>query len=311
MPASRAVTMTVNDVPAVAEDGPDTVKCVAAPMVLVIEKFTVARPEAVAATLYPPSARFAVNDPADAMPEALVGTVIAFVELLNVPDAPEVGAVNVTLTPLTGFPAASFTVTESAVANAVLMAADCGEVPEPAVMPYGTCTTGKDTVLLVAEEAAPPPEAVAALVTVGLGALLGTATVISISLKDAPPATACVLVQVIELFPEQLQPVPLTEKVVKPVGSVSVTVVVPEVVLDAPAVFDTVTVSVPPDCPCVNVPLWPSVTLKVGAVAICMLSAVLRPVGVAKLPGAPSDTSVGLLPPVAVPETFKLRTSVP
>jgi hypothetical protein len=39
------------------------------------------------------------------------------------------------------------------------------------------------------------------------------------------------------------------------VGSVSVTVVVPEVVLDATPVFDTVTVSVPPVTPCVKVPL--------------------------------------------------------
>ena len=38
-------------------------------------------------------------------------------------------------------------------------------------------------------------------------------------------------------------------------GSVSVTVVVPPVELVAPAVFDTVTVSMPPVTPCVKVPL--------------------------------------------------------
>jgi hypothetical protein len=143
------------------------------------------------------------------MPEASVGTVIVFVELLKVPDAPNAGAVNVTLAPLTAFPAASFTVTESAVPKAVLMAADCGEVPEPAVMLVGTCTTGKLTVPLVAGALALPPEAVAALVVVGLGAFAGTFTTIPIALKDAPPATACVLVQVTAFVPEQLQPLPL------------------------------------------------------------------------------------------------------
>jgi hypothetical protein len=137
----------------------------------------------------------------------LVVTVIVFVALLNVPDAPEAGPVNVTLTPLTGFAAASFTVTESAVANLVLMVVDCGEVPELPIMLAATWTTGKLTVPLVAEALAPPPEAVAALVTVGLPAVVGTSSVISITLKDAPPATICVLVQVTALVPEQIQPV--------------------------------------------------------------------------------------------------------
>ena len=149
---------------------------------------------------------------AEATPEAFVVTVIVFVLLLNVPDAPDPGAVNVTLVLLTGFLAASVSVTESDVANAVLMAVDCGDVPEPAVMVVGTCTTGKDTVPLVAEALAPPPEAVAALVTVGLTAVVGTSSVISITLNDAPPATACVLEQVIELFPEQLQPAPVKDE---------------------------------------------------------------------------------------------------
>ena len=196
-----------------------------------------------------------MNDPADATPDALVVTVIVGVLLLNQPDAPDPGAANVTFTPLTGFAAASFAVTESDVPNAVLMAVDCGDVPEPAVMVVGTCTTGKLTVPLVAEALAPPPEAVAALVVVGFGALAGTATPILITLKDAPPATTCVLEQVTAFVPEQLQPPPLKDAVVYPDGSISVTVVVPEVVLDALPAFDTVTVSVPPVCPCVNVPL--------------------------------------------------------
>jgi hypothetical protein len=169
----------------------------------------------VAVTVYgPPGVAFAVNVPADAMPEALVVTAIVFVELLKVPDAPDTGAVNVTLAPLTRTPAASVTVTENGVPNAVLMAADCGEVPEPAVTVAGTCTTGKLTVPLVAEALAVPPEAVAALVTVGLGAFAGTATPIPIALKDAPPATACVLVQVTAFVPEQLQPLPLKDATV-------------------------------------------------------------------------------------------------
>ena len=41
--ASRAVTVTLNDVPEVAEGGADTEKWVAAPITLVIEKFTAVR----------------------------------------------------------------------------------------------------------------------------------------------------------------------------------------------------------------------------------------------------------------------------
>ena len=66
---------------------------------------------------------------------------IVLVLLLNVPDAPVAGAVNVTLTPAIGFPATSFTVTESGVVNAVWIAADCGVVLAPAVILCGTCAT--------------------------------------------------------------------------------------------------------------------------------------------------------------------------
>jgi hypothetical protein len=54
--------------------------------------------------------------------------------LLNKPDAPVPGAVNVTFTPETGLLPASFTVTASALAKAVLIAADCGVVPAFAVI---------------------------------------------------------------------------------------------------------------------------------------------------------------------------------
>jgi hypothetical protein len=101
--------------------------------VLVSEKFTVVRPVAAAVTVYgPPAVEFAVNG-ADATPDALVATTIVAVLLLNVPDAPVAGAVNVTFTPDTGLLPASFTVTASAFANAVLIVALCGVVPAFAV----------------------------------------------------------------------------------------------------------------------------------------------------------------------------------
>jgi hypothetical protein len=67
-----------------------------------------------------------------AMPEALV----VAVGLDNVALAPVEGAVNVTVTPLTGFPAASFTVACSAVGKATPTNTDC-DVPPVAVMPAG------------------------------------------------------------------------------------------------------------------------------------------------------------------------------
>jgi hypothetical protein len=71
---------------------------------------------------------------ADATPDPLVITVMVAVLLLKVPDAPEPGAVNVTLTFGTGLFPESFTVTASAFAKAVFTAADCGVVPAFAVM---------------------------------------------------------------------------------------------------------------------------------------------------------------------------------
>src|SRR5438445_724803 len=59
---------------------------------------------------------------------------IVAVLLLNTPDAPDPGAANVTFTPETGLLPASFTVTASAFAKAVLIVADCGVVPAFAVI---------------------------------------------------------------------------------------------------------------------------------------------------------------------------------
>jgi hypothetical protein len=97
-------------------------------------KLTVVRPAAAALTVYgPPAVALAVNG-AVATPEALVTTTIVAVLLLKVPEAPEPGAVNVIFTPDTGLLLASFTVTASALAKAVLTVADCGVVPAFAVI---------------------------------------------------------------------------------------------------------------------------------------------------------------------------------
>src|SRR2546429_148904 len=110
---------------------------VAAPTVFVSEKFTGVNPVAAAVTVYgPPAVAFAVNG-VDATPDASVATVIVAVLLLNTPEAPAPGVVNVTFTPETGLLPASFTVTASAFAKAVLIAADCGVVPAFAVIVEG------------------------------------------------------------------------------------------------------------------------------------------------------------------------------
>src|SRR6266446_3225681 len=105
----------------------------AAPGTLVSEKLAgFATPDTDAVTLYgPPAVAFAVNGAA-ATPDAFVATTIVAVLLLNTPDAPDPGAVNVTFTPLTGLLPASFTAT--ALAKAVLIVADCGVVPAFAVI---------------------------------------------------------------------------------------------------------------------------------------------------------------------------------
>ena len=100
-------------------------------------EITVLRPVAAAVTVYgPPAIEFAVNG-ADAIPEAFVGTTIVAVLLLNAPVAPVAGAVNVTFTPETGLPPASFTVTAKGLVKAVLIFADCGVEPAFGVIVAG------------------------------------------------------------------------------------------------------------------------------------------------------------------------------
>lgn len=109
----------------------------AAPTLFVRAKLTVVRPDAAAVTLYdPPAVEFAVNG-AEAIPDAFVATVMVAAALLNIPDDPEPGAVNITFTPETGLLPASRTVTARAFANAVLIVALCGVVPAFIVIDVG------------------------------------------------------------------------------------------------------------------------------------------------------------------------------
>jgi hypothetical protein len=92
------------------------------PAVFVSEKLAgVATPATDAVTAYGPVVLLAVNVADVATPEALVTAV--FTPPAKVPLAPLPGAANVTVTPLTGLFAASFTVATNGAANAVLMAA--------------------------------------------------------------------------------------------------------------------------------------------------------------------------------------------
>src|SRR5258708_25927629 len=104
-----------------------------APARLVSEKLAgVETPATDAVTLYgPPAVPLAVKIAAIATPCALV--VAVFTPPANVPLAPLVGAVKVTVTPLTGLLKGSFPVPCSCVTNAVLTVALCG-VPAVAVM---------------------------------------------------------------------------------------------------------------------------------------------------------------------------------
>ena len=99
----------------------------AVPALFVSEKFAEVAPVALATTLYgPPAVLLAVNVFEVATPLALV---VAVLPLGNVPLAPLAGGVNVTTTPLTGFPPLSVTVATSGAANAVLIVALCPEPP--------------------------------------------------------------------------------------------------------------------------------------------------------------------------------------
>jgi thiamine transporter ThiT len=169
----------------------------AAPAVLVNEKLTVVRPAEAAVTVYgPPAVAFAVNG-ADAIPEAFVATVIVAVLLLNTPDAPDPGAVNVTFTPGTGLLPASFTVTATALAKAVLTVADCGVVPAFAVIEEGAPTvfvSEKFTVVSPAEAAVtvygPPAVAFAVNGADAIPDAFVATTIVAVALLNLPEAPA-------------------------------------------------------------------------------------------------------------------------
>src|SRR5712691_1947888 len=131
----------------------------AAPARFVSAKFAgVATPETDAVTLYgPPAMLLAVKTADVAMPSELV--VAVFAPPAKLPLAPLPGAVNVTVTPLTGLLAASLTVACSAVVNDVLTVAFCG-VPAVAVMLAG------GTARLLREKFAVVPTPVTDAVTV-------------------------------------------------------------------------------------------------------------------------------------------------
>jgi hypothetical protein len=89
-------------------------------------------PGTVAVTVYDPAAELAVNVGAVATPEASVATLAVAAPPANVPLAPVLGAVKVTVTPETRLPPPSFTVALRA-ANALLMTTLWG-VPAVAVI---------------------------------------------------------------------------------------------------------------------------------------------------------------------------------
>jgi hypothetical protein len=72
-----------------------------------------------------------VNTAEVAIPDVLV--VAVFTPAANVPEALLAGAVNVTVTPLTGFPAESFTVATRGLVNEVVTVALCGVPPVAAI----------------------------------------------------------------------------------------------------------------------------------------------------------------------------------
>ena len=102
----------------------DTV--VAVPGLLVSAKDAGVADPLVACTDTAPAIVFAMKVTV-AMPDALVIPVIVAVLFANVPDAPEAGAVKVTLTPSTGLSATFVTNADSGLANVSPTVADCGE----------------------------------------------------------------------------------------------------------------------------------------------------------------------------------------
>ena len=127
------------------------------PLTLVSEKTAgVAIPAMDALTVYAPATALAVKFPDIATPNAFVVTEVT-APLAKLPAAPVVGAVNVTLIPLTGLPPKSFTVAVRGNTNVELM------VPVWGVPPVAVTDAAGPAVLVIekfAEDATPDTDAV-------------------------------------------------------------------------------------------------------------------------------------------------------
>lgn len=95
----------------------------------------------------------AVKVLAVASPAAFVTALVVRVALANVPEAPEAGAVKVTVAPGTGLPAASLTSATSAAGKAFATVPVCGEPEEMTVLAAAPAVIVSE--LLVAELSAP------------------------------------------------------------------------------------------------------------------------------------------------------------
>ena len=93
-----------------------------------------ATPDTEPVTVYEPTVELAVNTTEVARPEALVTAVVT--PPAKVPLAPDPGAANVTVIPLSGLPTESFTNATNGEAKAVLITALCGD-PELTVTDAG------------------------------------------------------------------------------------------------------------------------------------------------------------------------------
>jgi hypothetical protein len=138
---------------------------VAAPDVLPSAKLAgAATPATLALTVKAPVVPLAIRVGAIAIPAALV-VAVAVVKPPKAPLAPELGAVNVTVTPEAGFPKPSWTVACNAVPNAVPTTVVCG-VPPVATMLAGAAAMIVNEMLTA--EARPGHEAVSCLAPIRL-----------------------------------------------------------------------------------------------------------------------------------------------
>jgi hypothetical protein len=146
--------------------------------------------------------------------------------------------------------------------------------------------------------AAPPPDAFAVFVTLA-GALAATCTVSVIALPEAAAAIAVALVHV-TTPPAALHvhPVPLAALKVKPVGSVSVTVSVPDVARFPELLTTSAYV---PVCPATNEPVWDFASASTGAP-----ESVVGSVAVGAFEAPPPLTVTELVREPAAPATFTM-----